>query len=137
MNLAIISVGSNIEPLENIVQAAKSLAEIGWLVSVSAFQRTKPEGMTDQPDFLNGAFYIRTPLNQADLESRLKKMESSQGRVRTSNKDSPRTIDLDIVAFNGEIIDSDYYRYPFVKEAVDEIISQIRSKQWKKTVRVV
>ena len=136
MNLAIISVGSNIEPLENIVQASKALAEMGWLVSVSAFRRTKPEGMTAQPDFLNGAFYIRTPLNQSDLESRLKEMESYQGRVRTSNRNAPRSIDLDIVAFNGEIIDSDYYRYPFVKEAVDEIFSQIRSKQWKKTIRV-
>lgn len=136
MNLAIVSVGSNIEPLENIIRSAKTLDEMDCLVSVSSFRKTSPQGMPEQPDFLNGAFYVRTSMNQADLRSRLKEIESSLGRIRTENKNAPRTIDLDIVAFNGEIIDSDYYRYPFVKEAVDEIFSQIRSKQWKKTIKV-
>lgn len=136
MNLVILSVGSNIDPLQNVSKAAGILAGMKCLISVSSFHRTEPQGFSDQPEFLNGAFYIKTDLTQPVLNQRLKEIEAELGRVRTSNKHGPRTIDLDIVAFNGEIIDPDYHLYPFVRESVDEIFDQIRSKKWKRKIEV-
>jgi 2-amino-4-hydroxy-6-hydroxymethyldihydropteridine diphosphokinase len=137
MNLVILSVGSNMNPLTNIKKAAEMLSEINCLISVSQFIKTSPEGNPDQPDFLNGAFYIRTRLGRSSLKDKLKEIESKLGRIRTSDKNGPRTIDLDIVVFNGEVIDPDYDRYTFVKKSVDEIFKQIRSKEWKRMIKVV
>lgn len=136
MNLVILSVGSNIDPLTNVTKAAEILAEINYLISVSRFMKTSPEGNPDQPDFLNGAFYIKTGLDQVSLKDKLKDIEAKLGRTRTSNKNGARTIDLDIVVFNGEVTDPDYERYAFVKKSVDEIFDQIRSKKWKRKIEV-
>lgn len=136
MNLVILSVGSNIDPLKNIREAADVLIELNCLISVSGFSRTSPEGYTDQPDFLNGAFYIKTSLDHKQLRDKLKEIEVNLGRVHTQNKNGPRTIDLDIVVFNGKIIDPDYERYVFVKKSVDEIFEQIRRKKWKQKIKV-
>ena len=136
MNLVILSVGSNIDPLENIGAAAEMLSETDCLISVSRFLKTSPEGYPHQPDFLNGAFYIKTELDQFSLKNKLKDIEAKLGRIRTSNKDGPRAIDLDIVVFNGVVTDPDYDRYTFVKNSVDEIFDQIRSNKWKRTIEV-
>ncbi len=136
MNLVILSVGSNIDPLANIKKAAEILSGLNCLISVSRFQKTSPEGDPEQPDFLNGAFYVKTSLDQGQLRDKLKEIEAQLGRVRTSNKNSPRTIDLDIVVFNGKIIDPDYDQYIFVKKSVDEIFEQIRRKKWKKEIKI-
>lgn len=136
MNLVILSVGSNIDPLDNIKKAADILADLDCLVSVSEFIKTSPVGYPDQPEFLNGAFYIRTSLAKTELKNRLMTIETELGRKRTANKNGPRTIDLDIVVFNGEIIDQDYYRYPFVKTVVDEIFKQIRRKKWRRKIKI-
>lgn len=136
MNLVILSVGSNIDPLTNVTKAAEMLAEINYLISVSRFMKTSPEGNPDQPDFLNGAFYIKTVLDQISLKDKLKDIETKLGRIRTSDKNGPRTIDLDIVAFNGKVTDPDYERYVFVKKSVDEIFNQIRSEKWKRKIEI-
>jgi len=136
MNRVIISVGSNIEPLRNIESARVGLAERFTLIAVSEFFWTKPKGYTDQPDFLNGAFYIETELSQDELSIELKGIESAQGRIRTENRNGPRTIDLDIVVFNDQIVDDDYDKYSFVKEAVQDIIGQIGRKIWTTEIRV-
>jgi len=135
MNQVIVSVGSNMDPLENIGKAADILDGMDFLVSVSRFIRTSPEGFKEQPDFLNGAFYIETSLAEPELKSLLKEIEGRLGRIRTENKNGPRTIDLDIVVFNGEIIDPDYHRYPFVKSSTDEIFEQIRSRKWQREIK--
>ncbi len=136
MNLVIVSVGSNIEPLKNINKAADILADMNCLISVSGFVKTRPVGFTDQPDFLNGSFYISTSLNQPELKNKLREIELELGRIRTANKNDPRTIDLDIVVFNGDIVDPDYYRYPFVQTSVDEIFKQIRRKKWRRKIQI-
>jgi 7,8-dihydro-6-hydroxymethylpterin-pyrophosphokinase len=43
------------------------------------------------------------------------------GRDRTAPKFGPRNIDLDIVVWNGEIVDNDYYTRDFLQKSVDEI----------------
>lgn len=125
MNKVVIGVGSNIKPLENIKKAKEILKKEQTLLSESKIIETEPEGFKEQPDFLNGAFFIETSLDKKNLENYLKEIEKRLGRVRTENKNAPRTIDLDIVVFNNEIINDDFYKYRFVKNAVLELIPNL------------
>ena len=121
MNQAIIGIGSNIRPGENIPQALRLLGETVTVEKVSALVTTAPVGMTGQPDFVNGAVRITTTLTQEELERLLKKIEDLTGRDRTLPRFGPRTIDLDIVVWNGEITDPDYYTRDFLRSAVSEV----------------
>jgi len=117
----IIGIGSNIEPEHNIAAALFFLRQEQEFVSVSSLIKTSPIGMPDQPDFLNGAAKILTTMEIADFKSYLKVIEDRLKRDRTTPKYGPRTIDLDIVIWDGEIIDPDYHSRDFLKTAVDEI----------------
>jgi len=101
-----IGVGSNIEPESNIRKALLLLRRDAKIKAVSTFYRTRPEGNTDQPDFCNGVVEIETELFPPDLQKWLRKIEESLGRVRTRDKDAPRTIDLDILLYGEMIISS-------------------------------
>lgn len=120
-NTAVVSVGSNISPEQNIVNARTLLSAEQELLAESSLVMTKPRGFADQPDFINGAFLIATEMNMGALIAYLKDVESRLGRVRTNNPDGPRTIDLDVVVFNGKIVDDDFHRYDFVGNAVLEL----------------
>lgn len=122
MNEVIIGIGSNLDAENNIRRVLEILADKFELVKVSEFVKTKPIGITEQPDFTNGAAKIRTILNHNILEHLLKQIEDQMGRDRTVPKFGPRCIDLDIVAWNGEIVDDDYYTREFLKKSVQEII---------------
>ena len=63
------------------------------------------------PNFLNTAVKITTGLEMSALKlSVLRSVEQELGRVRTSDKNAPRTIDLDIIVFDDEICESNYGR---------------------------
>lgn len=117
----IIGIGSNIDPAQNIAATLYFLRQEQEFVSVSSLIKTSPIGITDQPDFLNGAVKILTTMEIADFKSYLKDIEDRLKRDRTAPKFGSRTIDLDIVIWDGEIIDPDYYSRDFLKAAADEI----------------
>ena len=89
--------------------------------AVSSWIKTKPIGITDQDDFLNGAVKIHTTMRKEELTNYLKKLEDRLGRDRTLPKFGPRVIDLDVIVWNSKIVDDDYYERDFVKKAVDEL----------------
>ena len=121
MNSAIIGIGSNISPEKNIRLALELLAEEVTIEQVSTMVRTKPIGITEQPDFINGAVRITTSLSHEELQLFLKMTEDRTGRDRTQSRFGPRTIDLDIVMWNDEIVDPDYFTRDFLQKAVDEV----------------
>lgn len=92
------------------------------ILKVSEMVKTKPIGIDDQPDFTNGAVKISTALNRQNLNLLLKSIEDKLGRNRTVAKFGPRTIDLDIVVWNGEIVDPDYFTRDFLKDSVDQLL---------------
>lgn len=117
----IISLGSNIDPESNINKALKGLATIGRIQKKSSFIYTDPLLYEDQPKFLNGAVLLATKFDRESLRLQLKTLEADIGRVRTSNKNGPRTIDLDIIVFDGKIVDDDYYERGFLRRMVAEL----------------
>jgi 2-amino-4-hydroxy-6-hydroxymethyldihydropteridine diphosphokinase len=124
MNRAAIGVGSNIEPGHNIGRAKDLLSLDHRFLKQSSFVATSPIGFSDQPDFLNGAFLIETEMGLDEFQSYLKTLEGKLGRIRSENKNGPRTIDLDIIAWNGEVINNDYNERGFVKTAVNEVLEE-------------
>jgi 2-amino-4-hydroxy-6-hydroxymethyldihydropteridine diphosphokinase len=120
-HVCIIGIGSNINPQENIANALNILREENDVVGVSAFIKTAPVGIPDQPDFLNGAVKILTGKEIKDYKDYLKEVEDRLKRDRSAPKYGPRTIDLDVVIWDNEIIDDDYYKRDFLKSVVDEI----------------
>ena len=117
----IIGIGSNIEPEQNIAAALFFLRQELELIALSPLIRTSPIGIPDQPDFLNGAAKVLTEMEMAEFKDYLKNIEERLKRDRSAPKFGPRTIDLDIVKWDGEIIDQDYYRRDFLKTLVDEV----------------
>ena len=124
MPFYIVAVGSNIEAEKHIKQAFEQLEKMDSRVNIATLLHTKAVGFTEQADFINTAFSFDCPLNANDLKVELKNIETQLGRVRTSNKNGPRTIDLDIVKVDHKIVDEDYHQYDFVKKSVDELVER-------------
>lgn len=118
-----ISVGSNIEPDHYFAQALDIISRECELLARSKAIRTTPVGFQQQPDFLNAALLVSTPLEREAFRAYLKEVEDRLGRVRGAIKSGPRTMDLDIVAWDGEIVDDGYYQHDYVKMPVDEVLA--------------
>ena len=104
-NTAYLSLGSNIEPEVNLYAAVVMLAQFTRLVAVSSVWETQPVGLLNQPDFLNAAAIVQTRLTAAQLKQQvLSHIEQKLGRTRQGDKNGPRTIDLDIMLFNNQIL---------------------------------
>ncbi len=126
MNTAIIALGSNIYPQENIIKARQVLTNEFKLLKESHYVSTKAIGPTVQPDFINGALWIQTDLELESLKARLKELEQSLGRSNDAFKYAPRTIDLDLIVWNNEVVDRDFYEMDFVRMAVLELCPQVK-----------
>jgi 2-amino-4-hydroxy-6-hydroxymethyldihydropteridine diphosphokinase len=112
MTRCFILLGSNIESERNLQTAVRKLAERATLLGVSPVYETEPVGTLNQPNFLNAAVLIETELSAIELKQMLRTIEHEQGRVRTSDKNAPRTIDLDIALFGDEILEVDGRQIP-------------------------
>ncbi|MDU4274838.1 MAG: 2-amino-4-hydroxy-6-hydroxymethyldihydropteridine diphosphokinase, partial [Enterobacter asburiae] len=115
MTLAYIAIGSNLaSPLEQVNAAVQALGEIpqSGIVAVSSFYRTPPLGPQDQPDYLNAAVVLETALNAETLLDNTQRIELQQGRVRKAERWGPRTLDLDIMLFGHETINTERLTVP-------------------------
>ncbi len=129
-NRAYLSLGSNIEPERNLPEAVRRLASFGCVVRASSVWQSPPLGFIEQADFLNGAVLLETGLDAERLKLQaIAGIETALGRVRSSNKNAPRTIDIDIELFNRDIFsvgrrqipDPELLQRPFVAIPLAEI----------------
>jgi 2-amino-4-hydroxy-6-hydroxymethyldihydropteridine diphosphokinase len=130
MNVAYISIGSNINKEANIITCLKKLRNLCAVKEVSLVYETRPVGDKDQESFLNAALILETPLTPEELKSTvLDTVEKALGRRRTEDKNAPRTIDLDISLFNQwiftlgkrKIPDPEILTYPHIAIPLAEI----------------
>jgi len=122
MNTAVISVGSNINSHFNIKIAEEIISRELNLIRSSTLIETEPIGFKDQNNFHNGAFLIETELDLKEFNAYLKKIETEMGRVKTSNKQGPRIIDLDIIVWNCKVVDNDVYERKFLQKIILELL---------------
>lgn len=103
--IVLLSIGSNIEPERFLVEAVELLARQLSIDRVSRVFETLPVGEGPAASFLNAALAIHCDEEPEDLKFRiLRPLEAELGRVRTSNPNSPRTIDVDISLFGQRIV---------------------------------
>jgi 2-amino-4-hydroxy-6-hydroxymethyldihydropteridine diphosphokinase len=122
INTAIIGIGSNIDPEDNISKMLSLLGAKVKILKVSSLIKTRPIGITNQSDFTNGAVKVETQSAKKELKNILKNIEDELGRDRKAPKFGPRTIDLDLIVWNGEIVDEEYYSRDFLRKSVTEIL---------------
>jgi 2-amino-4-hydroxy-6-hydroxymethyldihydropteridine diphosphokinase len=106
--MILIGIGSNISgnwgtPRATVRKAIATLRKSACKVlSVSSIVETAPFGNTKQPNFINAVVRIATKLDPESLLQRLQQIEKDAGRKR-GRKWGPRTLDLDILDYNGLI----------------------------------
>jgi 2-amino-4-hydroxy-6-hydroxymethyldihydropteridine diphosphokinase len=120
-HIVVLSVGSNIEPEKNISLAREILMTEQCFVGESQLYHTQPVGKQDQPNFHNLAFVIRTGLTKDRFKKYLIGIEQKVGRIKGSDKSGPCMIDLDIVIWDGEIVNSDFFHQEYISTPVNEV----------------
>jgi 2-amino-4-hydroxy-6-hydroxymethyldihydropteridine diphosphokinase len=112
---AYIGIGSNLEsPAEQVRQAVLALQEMPGciLVHESGLYGSSPMGPQDQPDFINAVVSLLTQSDAFELLRSLQNIEEKQGRERNEEQWGPRTLDLDLLAYGGQIIESEHLTLP-------------------------
>ena len=107
-NIVYLSLGSNLgDKYKNLTVAIDKIntARVTKVLSVSNFYTTSPVGYENQDDFLNCCVKIHTLLSPFELLNNLKNIEHEMLREKTV-RFGPRTIDVDILLYNDEIINS-------------------------------
>lgn len=119
MNEAFISIGSNIGErdvyLKQAVQALDRRTDT-TVDKVSSIYETAPVGYTDQADFLNIVVSVQTTLSAQALLGVCQEIEQELGRERTIRW-GPRTVDLDILLYNQDNIDTENLIVPHPRMA--------------------
>ena len=111
-NRAYISLGSNLgDSLQTLRQAAVALGGLGAVVAASPVYETDPVGLTEQPAFLNAVVELDTTLEPLPLLDALLAIEAESGRER-SIRFGPRTLDLDLIWYDGRRLESDRLTLP-------------------------
>lgn len=133
--IAYVAVGSNIDPEQSISSGLRLLAAHVSIVAVSTIYRSQAAERPEQNAFLNGVCRIETDRTPRDLKfDVLREIEKSCGRVRSSDPDAARTLDLDLLLYGdlvldeGDIVipDPDIGRRPFTALPLLELDPTLR-----------
>lgn len=106
MAVVYLSLGSNEGDRQITIQKALDRIEAtcGSIISQSYVYETAAWGLAEQPNFLNIAAQIETELAPLPLLDELQKIESELHRQRIVRW-GQRTIDIDIILYDNELID--------------------------------
>ena len=107
MNTVYIQLGSNLGERESFI--AKSMEQIeeniGEIITASSIFETTPWGNENQNNFLNSVIKIKTTFDAFKVLKKSQEIENNLGRDR-NEKWGKRTIDIDILFYNNEIINT-------------------------------
>jgi dihydroneopterin aldolase/2-amino-4-hydroxy-6-hydroxymethyldihydropteridine diphosphokinase len=113
MTRAFVSIGSNIDPEENVKEALHLLKKQVTIRAISTVYLTEPIGPAPQPPFYNCVIDIETRLPPLELKHTvLRRIEDALGRIRKGDRFAPRTIDLDLILYGDLAVTSDDLTLP-------------------------
>jgi 2-amino-4-hydroxy-6-hydroxymethyldihydropteridine diphosphokinase len=125
---ACLLLGSNIEPKQNIPLTVHLLRQKLTILQVSSIWESASVDCC-YPDFLNMAVLVSTTLDAPQLKEQvLRPLEVQMGRVRTEDKNASRPIDLDIILFDGKLLDPDLWQHVHLATPVAELFPDFRSE---------
>jgi 2-amino-4-hydroxy-6-hydroxymethyldihydropteridine diphosphokinase len=128
LHQACVLLGSNIEPEVNIPRAVDLLQEKVTILKVSSVWESASVNCC-YPDFLNMAAAVSTRLVADELKEQiLRPLEAQLGRVRTEDKNASRPIDIDIILFDGKVMDPDLWQHVHRAAPVAELFPDTVSK---------
>lgn len=108
----VIALGSNLGERERFIDSAiEALKSQVDVLKISTLIETDPVGGPEQGKYLNGVLIGQTTLSPEELMAFLLEIESKWGRVRTV-ANGPRTIDLDLIDYEGLSLESDSLSLP-------------------------
>lgn len=141
---AYLGLGSNIGDkkayLDNAIKALENNQDCK-VIKVSPYLVTAPYGNVEQDDFLNACLHLKTLFSPTELLDFLHKIEQAAHRERLIHW-GPRTLDLDILLYDNEILETDELIIPhiemhkreFVLKPLSQIAPNKRHPILKKTI---
>jgi len=140
--IVFLSLGSNVGDREKNLRAAiPALPELGVKIKkVSSIYETEPVDLLEQPWFLNCVVEGETTVAPVELLKKLREFEKSMGSKKLVAR-GPRLIDLDILVYGQQTIDSPELRVPhprmhlrrFVLAPLAEIAPDLKHPSWRGT----
>ncbi|MGQ9571612.1 MAG: 2-amino-4-hydroxy-6-hydroxymethyldihydropteridine diphosphokinase [Dehalococcoidia bacterium] len=139
-----LGLGANMgDRLANLRAALRRLQTLARLEEVSSLYETEPQGVTDQPPFLNAVCRVTTGLEPPALLRFLQNLEHELGRQPGGQRWGPRPIDLDILLYDDRLVDTPELEIPhprlaeraFVLAPLCELAPQFRHPLLGKTMK--
>jgi 2-amino-4-hydroxy-6-hydroxymethyldihydropteridine diphosphokinase len=122
-HIACLLLGSNIRPEHYLPLAVQQLHGLLVVERASRVWQTPAVG-SEGPSFLNAALRVRTSLAPEALKLEvLRPLEARLGRVRSVDKNAPRTMDVDAVVWDGEVLEPLLWELAHIAVPVAEVWS--------------
>lgn len=137
LHRACICLGSNIEPEANIQKAVVLLREVTNIEGISACYETQAIG-SDGPNFLNAAACLLTTLDPTAIKEKIiQPIEQQLGRIRLPDKNAPRTIDLDLIVYDYQVLDAELWRRVYLALPFSELVPDLVEPESRRTLREI
>ncbi len=108
-----LSVGSNIDPVENVRRALELLGSHAEIMGISTVYLTPAENRPEQPSYYNCVIEVETEVPPLEFKlSILKEIEKELGRERTGDKFAARPIDLDLILYGDVVMENEALTLP-------------------------
>lgn len=125
-----IGLGSNLgDRLAHLRFAFEGLGEVGRVGAVSSLYESAPVGGPAQDPFLNAVVIVESDLEPLVLLDRLQEIETQAGRVRRTRW-GPRSLDLDIVSSDGDLVSEEALDIPHPRAAEREFVLRPLAEVW-------
>ena len=113
MNQVYVLLGANIgDPLNQLALAREQISQkLGHIEQASSIYESEAWGVEDQPLFLNQVLLVESELSAEEFLQIALSIENDLGRIRFKKWGS-RVIDIDMLYYNEEIIDSENLKIP-------------------------
>ena len=116
--------------------------QIGTVINTSSIYQTPPWGFEAEQDFLNQVVVIQTVQSPEALIKTILSIEKQLGRIRQGNHYHSRTMDIDILFYNNQIIEQPDLIIPhprirerkFVLIPLCEIAPELRHPRFNLTI---
>jgi len=113
MGQAIVLLGTNLGDKEqNLATAQEAIGRFSTILGKSRLYESPPWGYESTNSYLNQVLLVDTTLGPEELLLRLLETEKAMGRVREEEGYADRTIDLDVLDYDGKIWESELLLLP-------------------------
>jgi 2-amino-4-hydroxy-6-hydroxymethyldihydropteridine diphosphokinase len=124
MNAVFLALGTNLgNRSKNLIDAIAGIKEqIGKVLEISSVYETEPWGFKSESQFLNSVVKVETTLNPEAVLEAILKIELYLGRARGGNQYSSRIIDIDILFYEDQVIDTGDLKVPHPKLQIRKFV---------------